>query len=42
MQIVYFYRMAQLLIVAFASSTLFLRTRLHQNTLEDGRPYLGG
>jgi hypothetical protein len=42
LQIVYIYRMIQLLIVAFAASTLFLRTELQQNTLEDGRPYLGG
>lgn len=41
MQIVYIYRMAQLFIVAFAAATLFLRTRLRQNTLDDGRPYLG-
>lgn len=41
LQIVYIYRMAQLFIVAFAAATLFLRTERHQNTLEDGRPYLG-
>jgi hypothetical protein len=40
-QIVYIYRMAQLFIVAFAAATLFLRTERHQDTLEDGRPYLG-
>jgi hypothetical protein len=40
-QIVYIYRMAQLFIVAFAAATLFLRTQRHQDTLEDGRPYLG-
>ena len=37
----YIYRVAQLFIVAFAAATLFLRTERHQNTLEDGRPYLG-
>jgi len=39
-QVVYLYRVAQLLFVVFASSTLFLRTTLSQNTIQDGRPYL--
>ncbi|CAL8470297.1 g9839 [Coccomyxa elongata] len=37
---VYFFRLAQLAVVAFASATVFLRVRMPTNTLEDGRQFL--
>ncbi|EIE26053.1 ATP-binding cassette transporter [Coccomyxa subellipsoidea C-169] len=37
---VYFFRIAQLALVAFAAATVFLRVRMPTDTLEDGRKFL--
>jgi hypothetical protein len=37
---VYYYRFAQLFIVAFTASTVFLRSWLHPGSLQSGRWYL--
>ncbi|XP_031474141.1 pleiotropic drug resistance protein 1-like [Nymphaea colorata] len=38
---VYIFKMMQLIVLAFITMTLFLRTKMHRNTINDGGIYLG-
>ncbi|KAJ8773506.1 hypothetical protein K2173_005752 [Erythroxylum novogranatense] len=38
---VYIFKMSQLIILAFVTATLFLRTKLHHDTTKDGGIYMG-
>ncbi|KAJ8751713.1 hypothetical protein K2173_025884 [Erythroxylum novogranatense] len=38
---VYIFKMSQLIVVAFVTATLFLRTNMHHDTVKDGGIYLG-
>ncbi|XP_020424974.1 pleiotropic drug resistance protein 1 [Prunus persica] len=38
---VYIFKLAQLIVAAFVTTTLFLRTEMHRSTVEDGGIYMG-